>query len=313
MVGFFLRRVFAVIPTLVLASVVVFLLMHIMPGDPAGLLLGPDATPAEIEALKESMGLNAPLPSQFVQWFSGLLHGDLGISVYYAKPVAEIFLQHASTSAVLGSLALAVACAIGLPVGIFSALKSDTWVDHTARIAALSAATTPSFVLGLVLMYLFSIRLGWLPSVGISVAEGGMLPFRSFILPSITLGAPNAAILARLTRSCMMDVMREEYITAARAKGLSEKAVILKHALRASAVPIFTLSSVILGGLVSAAVVTETVFAIPGVGRLISESVLKRDYPVIEGVLLVVAVLYLMINLLTDILNVFLDPRIRYD
>ena len=209
MLGFILRRASAVIPTLVLASVVVFLLMHVMPGDPAGLLLGPDATPAEIEALKDVMGLNAPLPTQFTHWFSGLLRGDLGMSVYYSKPVTEIFLQHASTSLVLGCLALAVACAIGLPVGIFSALKADTWIDHTARIGSLSAATTPSFVLGLVLMYVFSIRLGWLPSVGISLAKGGRLPFRSFILPCLTLGAPNAAILARLTRSCMLDVLRE--------------------------------------------------------------------------------------------------------
>ncbi len=313
MVGFIVRRFSSVIPTLLLASIIVFLLMHVIPGDPAALLLGADATAAEIEALREHMGLNAPLYTQFGHWFLALLHGDLGTSIYYSMPTTRVFLSHATTSGILGCLALAVAWMIGLPVGILSAVKRNTWVDHVSRVTSLLAATTPSFVLGLLLMYLFSIRLGWFPSIGISVARGGMLPLRAFILPSIALGAPNAAILARLTRSCMLDTLREEYVTAARAKGLPEGVVILKHALRVSAVSISTLSSVLLGGLISAAVVTETVFALPGVGRLIAESVLKRDYPVIESALLIVAVLYLFINLLTDIVNMFIDPRIRYD
>jgi len=287
--------------------------MHLMPGDPAALLLGPDATRSEIEALRDTMGLTDPWYVQFAHWFVGLVRGDLGTSVYYLRPVTQLFLEHATTSAILAGLALSLACAIGLPVGVLAAVKPNTWIDHVARVSSLAVATTPSFVLGLVLMFVFSLRLGWLPSVGIAVSEGGVLPFRAFVLPCITLGAPNAAILARLTRSCMLDVMREEYVTAARAKGLSETVVIWKHALKASAVPIATLACVVFGGLVSAAVVTETVFALPGIGRLVADSVLKRDYPVIEGMLLIVAILYVLINLLSDVANVFLDPRIRYD
>jgi len=312
--SFLMRRVAGMLVSVVLVISVTFLLMQLIPGDPASVLLGSNATPEQIEELKATWGLDQSMFTQFVKYIGNFVRGDLGRSLFYQEPVLQMLGARAETSILLGLGSLLVVVAIGIPGGILAALRPSGWVDNLFLVIALAGASIPSFWLGLMLMNVFAGKLGWLPSSGFtSILDTGNLGnLRSLILPAFSLGFVNAALVARTARSSMLDVMQADYITTARAKGLRERVVTVKHALRNASIPIITVVSFTFAALVSGAVVTENVFALPGIGSLIVQSVLKRDYPVIQGIMMVVAVLYVFVNFATDLTYAFVDPRIRY-
>lgn len=314
MVSYLIRRVTAMLPTLLIVLIVSFFLIHLIPGDPASVMLGPYATVDQVEQLQHAMGLDQPITVQFAKYVSGVFRGDLGQSILFHMPVSEVMLQRAETSIMLAFLSLIVVFFVGLPSGILAAIKRNTWIDQLFLSIALLGASIPSFWLGLLLILTFAVRFHWFPSSGYPpiFATGNIANIRYLILPAITLGFSNSALLARLTRSSMLDVFQEDYISTARAKGLAESRVILKHALRNASIPIVTVLSFTFAGLLSGTVVTESVFALAGIGRLVVESVLGRDYPTIQGIMLVIAFIYLFINFVTDVIYAFLDPRVQY-
>ena len=314
MLTFVLHRSLGLVVSTFIVITITFVLMQLIPGDPAAVMLGANATPEQIELLRETWGLNQPIYVQFLRYLSNFLHGNLGESLFHRKPVLEIIAQRAETSLWLGAAALLVVVGLGIPAGVLGAIRPNGLTDNAMLLIALAGAAIPSFWLGLMLMALFAGRLGWLPSSGFtSICETGNLAnLKSLILPGFSLGFVNAALVARTTRSSMLDVLQADYITTAKAKGLRGRVVIMKHAFRNAAIPIVTVVSFTFASLVSGAVVTETVFALPGVGSLIVQSVLKRDYPVIQGIMAVVAVLYVLVNFATDLSYALLDPRIRY-
>lgn len=313
MLTFMLKRLLSMIPTFILASVLVFSFMHMMPGDPAAVMLGDSATPDQVQALRETMGFDKPIYVQFVRWFTGILKGDFGRSIFFYKPVLQIILDRAETSLFIATLSMALIIVVGIPIGMISAIRYNSITDQTFSGAAMLAASMPTFWLGLNLMLIFSVVLGWLPSSGFpSIVESGNLGnLKYLILPCATLAAPNSALIIRLTRASMLDVLKEGYITTARAKGLSEFIVTIKHVFRNSLITVISVVGFTFVGLASGTVVTETVFSLPGIGRLVVESVLRRDYPVIQGVILIIAVAYMIVNLMIDCCYTFLDPRIR--
>lgn len=314
MLSFIFRRILGMIISTLLVITITFILMQLIPGNPAAVLLGPNATPEQIESLKKAWGLDRPISVQFYKYFVNFMRGNLGESIFFRQPVLEIVKQRAETSILLGLMALLVVIGLGIPAGVIAAIRPNSWVDNSLLMVALAGASIPSFWLGLMLMTVFAGKLHWFPSSGFTsiLATGNLVNLRNLVLPAFALGFVNAALVARTARSSMLDVLRTEYITTARAKGLAHYMVIAKHAFRNAAIPIMTIVSFTFASLVSGAVVTENVFALPGVGSLIVQSVLKRDYPVIQGIMLIVAVLYVWINFLTDLLYAFLDPRIRY-
>ncbi len=293
---------------------ITFVFMQLIPGDPADVLLGPNATPEQIASLRATWGLDQPIGVQYYRYIVNFLHGDLGESLFSRQPVLRMIGQRAETSVFLGIMALMVVVGLGIPAGVISSIRPNSWTDNTLLLVALAGASIPSFWLGLMLMVVVAGKLHLLPSSGFTsvLATGDLANLRNLILPAISLGFVNAALVARTARSSMLDVLEADYITTARSKGLSEWSVIVKHALRNAAIPTVTVVSFTFASLVSGAVVTENVFALPGVGSLIVQSVLKRDYPVIQGIMMVVAVLYVVINFLTDLTYAMLDPRIRY-
>ena len=306
-------RFLSMVPTFLLASILIFSFMHMMPGDPAGVMLGDSATPQQVQALREAMGFARPIPVQFLRWFTGIVRGDFGESIFFRKPVLQVILERAETSLLIAVLSMALIVVVGIPIGMISAVRYNSVADQTFSGASMLAASMPTFWLGLNLMLLFAVILGWLPSSGFpSVVENGNLAnLKYLILPCVTLAAPNSALIIRLTRASMLDVLKEGYVTTARAKGLSEMAVTLKHVFRNSMISVISVIGFTFVGLASGTVITETVFSLPGVGRLVVESVLRRDYPVIQGVILIIAVAYMLVNLLIDCCYSFLDPRIR--
>jgi peptide/nickel transport system permease protein len=307
------KRFLSMIPTFLLACVLVFSFMHMMPGDPAGVMLGDTATPEQVQALREAMGFNQPITVQFLRWFTGILKGDFGQSIFFHKPVLRVILERSETSLFIAVLSMALIVVVGVPIGMISAVRYNSVADQTFSGAAMLAASMPTFWLGLNLMLLFAVILGWLPSSGYpSILETGNLGnLKYLILPCVTLAAPNSALIIRLTRASMLDVMKEGYVTTARAKGLPELTVTLKHVLRNSLITVISVIGFTFVGLASGTVITETVFSLPGIGRLVVESVLRRDYPVIQGVILIIALAYMLVNLLIDYCYTFLDPRIR--
>lgn len=306
-------RFLSMVPTFLLASILIFSFMHMMPGDPAGVMLGDTATPQQIQALREAMGLDRPIPVQFLRWFTGILRGDFGESVFFRKPVLRVILERAETSLFIAVLSMALIVVVGIPIGMISAVRYNSLADQTFSGGAMLAASMPTFWLGLNLMLLFAVILGWLPSSGFpSVVESGNLAnLKYLILPCLTLAAPNSALIIRFTRASMLDVLKEGYVTTARAKGLTELTVTLKHVFRNSMISVISVIGFTFVGLASGTVITETVFSLPGIGRLVVESVLRRDYPVIQGVILIIAVAYMLVNLLIDCCYSILDPRIR--
>ncbi len=302
------------IPSLLLASIIVFSFIHFIPGDPVRVMLGDQATPEQVETLRESMGLNRPLYLQYFRWLGGILKGDFGTSIFFHKPVLEIIIDRAETSIFIALLSMALIICIGVPIGVLSAIRYNSWLDQLFSGLAMFFASVPTFWLGLNLMIFFAVVLRWLPSSGFPsvIQSGDWSNLRYLILPCVTLAAPNSALIIRLTRSSMLDVANADYVKTARAKGLSEGAVNVRHIFRNSLISVVSALGFTFVGLVSKTVVTETVFSLPGIGRLVVESVLRRDYPTIQGVILIVALVYMLVNLIVDLTYAILDPRIRY-
>ena len=314
MIAYIIRRLISMIPTFLLVAVMVFSFMHLIPGDPAAVMLGDMATVDQIEELKEVMGLNKPIYIQFAIWFSGVLRGDLGRSIFFEKPVTQIIAAGAETSIFVATISMAMIVLVGIPIGVISAIRYNSALDQFFSGLAMFGASIPTFWLGLNLMLLFAVVLQWVPSSGFpSIFDTGDISnLRYLILPCVTLAAPNSALIIRLTRSSMLDVLREDYVTTARSKGLSETSVNIKHVFRNALISVVAALGFTFAGLASGAVVTETVFALPGIGRLVVESILRRDYPVIQGVVLVIVIVYMVFNLIVDLSYAYLDPRIRY-
>jgi peptide/nickel transport system permease protein len=312
MAGFLLRRAAALIPVLIVVAIVTFLLIHIMPGDAAAVMLGPEATPAQVETLRESLGLNQPLYVQFFTWVGNALQGDLGQSFFIGLPVSTVIHAALAPTINLAIFAELIAILIGVPAGIVAARKQGSATDQSVMIGALLGISVPSFLLGLFLMLIFSVLLGWLPVAGYSPLEDGVFETLKYLfLPGIALGSMQAALIARMTRTSMLETLSKPYLKTAKAKGLSGNRIIYKHALRNAAMPILTTVGQTLGTLVAGAAVVETVFNVPGIGQLIINSIERRDIVVIQGVILVIAVSYVLINFLVDVLYSVLDPRVR--
>ena len=310
---YLLRRVLAVIPVMLVVATVTFLLVHLAPGDPASIIAGPDATPESIARLRHHLGLDESLPAQLLRWYGRLLRGDLGDSIFLRRPVTEAIVERLEPTLLLTGWATLIAVLIGVPAGIVSARYHNSAVDQSFMGLALVGLSIPNFLLGLVMILVFGVWLRWLPVAGYVSLDEGLWPnARSLLMPSVSLGLVQSALIARITRSSMLDVLREQYILAGRAKGLAERVVVYKHALKNAIIPILTVIGITFAILVGGAVVIETVFNIPGLGRLIISAVLRRDYPVIQGVVLVIAVTYTLINLVVDLVYLTVDPRIRY-
>lgn len=313
MTRYILRRSVALLPVLLIVATVGFVLIHLAPGDPAAVMLGPDATPQEVEALRHILGLDQPLILQLARWYARVLQGDLGYSIFLHRPVIQAITERLEPTVLLTTMSLAVGVAMGVPAGIIAAVRRNSWVDQATMGLALCGLTVPSFWLGLNLILVFSLYLGLFPVAGYTpFKESVPAALRSLVLPALTLGFTGSALIARMTRSSMLEVLSEDYIRTARSKGSPERKVIYRHALRNAMIPTLTVIGLTIGGLLAGAVVTETVFALPGVGRLVISSVLRRDYPVIQGVLMFIGSMYVLVNLLIDILYVSLNPRIKY-
>lgn len=310
---YILRRLFLLIPVLIIVAVVVFGLVHLTPGDPASMMLGRDATIEQKEALREQLGLNKPVLEQFVDWTLGALRLDFGDSLFIGKPATEAIFERAQPTIMLTVYSMVIAIVIAIPAGVIAAVRPNSLIDRFLMILSISGAAIPSFFFGIILILFFAVRLGWLPSGGyVNVGDGLAEHLKYMILPSMTLGFSAAGLLARLVRSAMLDVLNQDYIRTAYAKGLREKRVILRHALRNAMIPAMTVIGIMLANMLGGAVVVETVFNIPGMGRLIVQSVTRRDFPVVQAAVLLIAVIEVVVMLAIDILYVFIDPRIRY-
>ncbi len=310
---YLIKRLFAVIPVLAVVAVIVFLLLRLAPGDPAVIIAGDTASAQDIEHIRQTLGLDRPLLTQFLTWIARVLQGDLGTSVFTGMPVAEMIRQRIEPTLWISALTMGFAVIFAVPMGIVSAWKAGTWIDRTVSALAVTAFSLPVFVIGYGLVYGFSTHLGWFPVQGFKSLSDGFGPFiRHLTLPVISGGLIYMALLARMTRSTMLEVLAEDYIRTARAKGVSSQRLLLRHALKNAAVPIVTTIGLGIAMLLSGVIVTESVFAIPGIGRLTVDSILRRDYPVIQGIVLVTASAYVAINLVTDLLYGLFDPRIRY-
>ena len=300
-----IKRLLGVVPVVFGVAFLTFLLVHAVPGDPVEVMLGESASSADRMQLQADLGLNQPIYVQFGVYLNKLAHGDLGVSIHSKKPIVDLLAERLPATAKLALLALSFAISIGLPLGIIAALKVNQWPDKLANLLSLSISAMPHFWMGPMLMMVFALWLGLLPVSGM---ESGA----AIILPALTLGFGLAAILTRMTRASMLEVLHEDFIRTARAKGLTEYAVILRHALRAALLPIVTVLGLQLGSLLAGTVITETVFSWDGVGSLLVESIEKRDYPVMQACVLVVAFFYVTVNLATDIIYTKIDPRVRF-
>lgn len=312
MTVYVLRRLVLLIPVILVVGVVVFALVHLTPGDPAAVILGDRATSEDIERLRDQLGLNDPLPLQFVRWFGGVLHFDFGESIFIGEPVTHAMLDRAQPTLLLTLYALTIQIVIGVPAGVISAVRHNSIVDRVFTVIAISGAAVPTFFLGILLILFFAVRLRWLPSGGYTpLTENPAEHLKGMILPAFALGFSSAGLLARLVRSSMLDVLREDYVRTAFAKGLPQRLVVIRHALRNALIPALTVIGTSVGALLGGAVVTETVFTIPGMGRLVVQSIARRDYPVIQGAVMTIAMTYVLVNLAVDLLYVYADPRVR--
>ena len=311
---YLVRRLVAVLPVMAVVATVVFLLIHLIPGDPVSVMLGPDATPTQIEATRQALGLNRPLWEQLIGFYGRVLTGDLGQSYFLDRPVSRALWERAEPTLVLMLCALVVAVAIGVPSGTIAAAHRGSAWDRGLMTVSLLGVCIPGFWLSLNFIYFFAVRLGWLPAAGyVSIFSDPAAALRYMVLPAFSLGFSQSALIARISRSCMLEVLQQDYIRTARAKGLSQGTVTWVHAFRNALVPVVTVIGITTAVLIGGAVVTEIVFNIPGLGRLIISAILRRDYPVVQGVVLVIAASYVLINLGVDILYALIDPRIRYD
>jgi peptide/nickel transport system permease protein len=312
MARYLIQRVLASIPVMVMVATAVFLLLFLTPGDPAAVILGPDATAERVAELRARLGLDQPVYVQLGSWYLRVLRGDLGRSIFENRPVTEAIMSRAEPTLLLTALATLIAVTLGLAMGLVAALFRGRWQDNGAMLVAIGGVSMPTFWLGLNLIFVFGVVLGWLPVAGYEPLSSGVWEsLRYLILPSVTLGLFQAALLARLTRSMMLETLGDDYVRTARAKGLAEHAVVMRHAFRNAAIPLLTVIGLIFAALIGGAVITEQVFNIPGVGRMLIQAVARRDYPVVQGVVMIVAALYVLINLLVDLLYGYLDPRLR--
>ena len=313
MFAYVIRRLFATIVVMAVVAFVVFSLLYLTPGDPAAILAGDAATDDDIRRIREKLGLDEPFLVRFGGWVWGLLHGDLGISIFTNLPVTHLIGQRIEPTLSLTLCTLVVAVVVAVPLGVVAAASAGTWRDRMVMAFSVLGFSVPVFVLAYVLIMLFSIELEWLPVQGYRPLEEGLWEWaRHLILPSAALGTVYIALIARITRAAMLDVLSQDYIRTAQAKGLAPRAVLVGHALKNAAVPIVTVIGIGIALLIGGAIVTETVFAIPGIGRLTVDAILRRDYPIIQGVILIFSGAYVLINLAVDLSYMFLDPRIRY-
>jgi peptide/nickel transport system permease protein len=310
--NFLLHRLGAIVPTLIVVSLLVFGLQQLLPGDPAVILAGEDRDPNVVAYLHQKLHLDRSLPVRYLYWARDVLRGDLGESLRVQKPVTELILEKLPVTVQLASMAILIAIVIGVTAGVVSAVKKDTAWDYAANIFALWGLSTPNFWLGILLILLFAVQLGWLPASGyVSPLEDWRANLAAMIMPAFVLGNAFAAVLMRHTRSAMLQVLSADYVRTARAKGLSERTVVLKHALRNALIPVITLGALGFGELLGGTVLTETVFTIPGFGKLVVDAVFNRDYAVVQGVVLVTATAYILLNLLADIGYFLVNPRMR--
>lgn len=313
MLAFVAKRTLSVIPVMLVVSIVVFLLLRLSPGDPALVIAGENADPEAIARIRQALGLDRPLISQFVIWAGRVVSGDLGTSIFSSIPVAELILQRVEPTLSLALTTILFSVAIAIPVGAVAGATAGSWLDRTLMAVSVIGFSVPVFVLGYCLIYVFSLRLDWLPVQGFTSIREGVFPFlRSIALPTLTLGLAYLVLIARITRASVLEMMGEDFIRTARAKGLTERVVVTHHALRNAAIPILTVIGIGVALLISGVIVIETVFNIPGIGRLVMNAILKRDYPVIQGVILLFSFTYMLINLAIDIGYAALDPRVRY-
>ena len=311
--AYILRRLASTVLVMGIVAVFVFLLLHLSPGDPAAIIAGDNATTEQIDAIRRQLGLDDALPVQFFRWLLAVLHGDLGISIFSNEPVLKLIGQRVEPTLALALTTLIVAVTLAVSFGVIAAWKAGSWIDRLLMVVSVIGFSVPVFVVGYLLIYLFSITLRWLPVQGYSPIEQGFWPWiERLILPSIALGLAYVALIARITRTAMLDVLAEDYIRTARAKGVATSSMLLKHALKNAGVPIVTVIGIGVALLIGGVVITETVFNIPGVGRRVVDAISKRDYPIIQGVILIFSGVYVLVNLAVDLSYTLLDPRIRY-
>ena len=313
MTAYILRRLLATIPVMAVVAIFVFFLLRLAPGDPAAIIAGEDATAAQIAAVRGKLGLDRPILEQFVVWLGGMLQGDFGTSIFSNLPVTRLIAQRIEPTLSLMLTTLLVAVSLAIPLGVLAAWKARHLVDRLVMSFSVLGFAMPVFLVGYVLIYLFAVKLGWLPVQGYVPIREGLWPWaESLILPSLALGITYMALIARITRASMLEVLAQDYIRTAISKGLATDRVLLLHALKNASVPIVTVIGIGIALLISGVVITETVFNIPGLGRLTVDAVLKRDYPIVQGLIIVFAAAKVLVNLVIDISYVFLDPRIRY-
>ncbi len=313
MFAYISRRIAATIPVMLFVAFFVFSLLYIAPGDPAAVIAGDQASPADVARIRASLGLDRPFLVRFGDWLWHVLHGDLGTSIFTNLPVTTMIYQRIEPTLSLMVLTTLIAVVLAVPLGVVAAWKQGSLIDRAVMLLAVLGFSVPVFVVGYLLAYFFALRLGWLPVQGFTPISQGFLPFlRTLILPAVALGLIYIALIARITRATMLEVLSQDYIRTARAKGLGSRGILFVHALKNAAVPIVTVIGNGVALLIGGAVVTETVFAIPGLGRLTVDAILRRDYPVIQGVVLLFSISYVLVNLVVDLLYTVFDPRIRY-
>lgn len=307
------RRLLAALPVMAFVALFVFGLLYLAPGDPAAIMAGDQATAADIARIRIALKLDDPFPIRFGNWVWSLLHGDLGLSLFTNQPVAAMIMQRLEPTYLLMLMTLVVSVTLALPIGVIAAWKHNTASDRAVMVFAVLSFSVPSFVVGYLLAFVFGLQLRWLPVQGYVPMSNGLWPaVRSLILPAVALGSVYIGLLARITRATMLEVLAQDYVRTARAKGAEERKILFKHALKNCSVPIITTIGSGVALLIGGAIVTETVFAIPGLGRLTVDAILRRDYPVIQGVILLFSFMYVLVNLLVDMLYTVFDPRIRY-
>ena len=313
MFAYVVRRLFATIVVMAVVAFVVFLLLYLTPGDPAAILAGDAATSDDIRRIREHLGLDDPFLERFGQWLWRLLQGDLGVSIFTNLPVTHLIAQRIEPTLSLTFCTLVISVLVAVPLGVIAAARAGTWIDRAVMAFSVAGFSVPVFVIAYVLILVFSIELEWLPVQGYRPISEGLWEWaRHLILPSAALGTVYIALIARMTRASMLDVLAQDYVRTAQAKGLAPTAVLLRHALKNAAVPIATVVGIGIALLIGGAIVTETVFALPGIGRLTVDAILRRDYPIIQGVVLIFSAAYVLINLAVDLSYMLFDPRIRY-
>lgn len=313
MLSYILRRILATLPVMAIVALFVFSLLHLAPGDPAVVIAGDQASPADVERIRQSLGLDRPFLIQFGSWLWGILHFDLGTSIFTSLPVTALIAQRIEPTLSLMVITLVLTILVAVPLGVVAAWKAGSWIDRTIMAFAVFGFSLPVFVVGYVLAYVFALELEWLPVQGYTPLAEGVWPWlKNLILPAIALGCVYIALIARITRAAMLEVLQQDYVRTARAKGLGQGSILFVHALKNAAVPIVTVIGIGIALLIGGAVVTESVFAIPGLGRLTIDAILRRDYPVIQGIVLLFSFVYVLVNLMIDLVYTLIDPRIRY-